>query len=75
MFATLSRAAYVRIIPFLLFMALLALRGNLPADTGIDLRWLYGLSTLLVGGLLLYECGYRILYNLRPRIWAVGAPL
>ena len=54
MFATLSRAAYVRIIPFLLFMALLALRGNLPADTGIDLRWLYGLSTLLVGGLLLW---------------------
>ena len=54
MLAKLSRSAYVRIIPFLLFMALLALRGNLPADIGIDPRWIYGLSTLLVGGLLLW---------------------
>lgn len=54
MFASLSRSAYVRIIPFILFMVLLALRGNLPADIGIDLRWLYGVSTLLVGGLLLW---------------------
>lgn len=54
MFASLSRSAYVRIIPFVLFMALLALRGNLPADIGFDPRWIYGISTLLVGGLLLW---------------------
>lgn len=50
----LSRSAYVRFVPFVLFMALLALRGNLPADTGFDVRWVYGLSTLLVGGMLLW---------------------
>lgn len=54
MFASLSRSAYRRIIPFVLFMALLAARGNLPADIGFDLRWIYGASTLLVGGLLLW---------------------
>lgn len=54
MFASISRSAYLRIVPFVLFMALLALRGNLPADIGIDLRWIYGLSTLFVGGLLLW---------------------
>lgn len=54
MFAKLSRSASVRIVPFVLFMALLALRGNLPADIGFDLRWIYGVSTLLVGGLLLW---------------------
>jgi CAAX prenyl protease-like protein len=52
MFASLSRSAYVRIIPFVLFMGLLAARGNLPQDIGFDLRWLYGLSTLIVGGAL-----------------------
>lgn len=54
MFASLSRSAYLRIIPFVLFMALLAARGNLPSDIGFDLRWIYGASTLLVGGLLLW---------------------
>ena len=56
MFAQLNRSAYLRIIPFVLFMALLAARGNLPADTSFDLRWIYGASTLLVGGLLLTSC-------------------
>lgn len=54
MLASLSRSAYVRLIPFVLFMALLALRGSLPGDIGFDVRWLYGVSTLLVGGLLLW---------------------
>ena len=50
----LSRAALLRVTPFALFIALLALRGALPADgaSGIDTRWLYGASVLLVGGLL-----------------------
>ncbi|KNZ34161.1 MAG: CAAX protease [Methylibium sp. NZG] len=49
-----SRAALVRVTPFVLFIALLALSGALPADGvgGIDTRWLYGASVLLVGGLL-----------------------
>lgn len=51
---TLSRAALARIAPFALFMALLALRGAVPADGswGFDPRWLYGATVLLVGGLL-----------------------
>jgi len=47
-----SRSALVRIAPFALFMALLALRGALPADVGFDARWIYGLTVLLVGALL-----------------------
>jgi hypothetical protein len=51
---SLSRAAWVRIAPFALFMALLALRGAAPADSswGFDTRWLYGLTVLAVGALL-----------------------
>jgi CAAX prenyl protease-like protein len=50
----LSRAALVRAAPFALFMLLLVLRGSLPADGswGIDPRWVYGGSVLLVGGVL-----------------------
>ncbi len=53
---TLNRAAIVRILPFGLFMLLLALRGMLgdTADSGIDARWVYGLNVVLVGGLLLW---------------------
>ena len=52
---TLSRAAWLRLLPFVVFMALLALRGLAPSDAswGFDTRWLYGLNLLLVGGLLL----------------------
>ena len=52
---TLSRAAWLRLLPFVAFMALLALRGFAPSDAswGFDTRWLYGLNLLLVGGLLL----------------------
>ena len=50
----LSRAAVARIVPFVAFMALLALRGALPdaGTEGFDPRWIYGLTVLLVGGLL-----------------------
>jgi CAAX prenyl protease-like protein len=48
----LSPAALARSIPFLVFMALLALRGYLPADLGVDARWIYGAQTLVVAGLL-----------------------
>jgi uncharacterized protein len=49
-----SRAALVRIAPFALFIALLALRDSMPADGswGMDPRWVYGVSVVLVGGLL-----------------------
>jgi CAAX prenyl protease-like protein len=57
-----SRAARVRTLPFLAFMLLLALRGWLPADGmwGIDPRWVYGLTVLVVGGMLL---GWRKEYG------------
>ena len=52
----LSRAAWLRILPFALFMALLALRAHWPpqAQALIDARWLYALNLPLVGGLLLW---------------------
>jgi len=50
---TLSRSAWVRIAPFALFMLLLAVRGALPASGALDARWIYGVSVLLVGGLLI----------------------
>ena len=50
----LSRAALLRLLPFLAFMALLALRSAAPMDNrwGFDARWLYGLNLLVVGGML-----------------------
>ena len=50
----LSRAALVRTVPFAAFMVLLAVRGNLPPEGafGVDPRWVYGLTVLVVGGLL-----------------------
>jgi CAAX prenyl protease-like protein len=51
---TLSPAALARVVPFAVFMLLLGLRGVLPdlGIAGFDPRWIYGLSVLLVGGLL-----------------------
>ena len=53
-FPSISRAALVRIVPFAVFMVLLALRGVIPDDGswGIDPRWVYGLTVVVVGGLL-----------------------
>ena len=50
----LSRAALVRTVPFVAFMLLLALRGSLSPQSalGLDPRWIYGLTVLVVGGLL-----------------------
>jgi len=52
----LSRSAILRILPFAVFMLMLALRGALPADgsAGIDPRWVYGWTVVLVGSLLLW---------------------
>ncbi|MES2099493.1 MAG: CAAX prenyl protease-related protein [Pseudomonadota bacterium] len=52
----LSRAAVARIVPFAAFMILLVARGEVPADGswGIDPRWVYGITVLVVGGLLAY---------------------
>jgi hypothetical protein len=50
----LSRGALARIVPFALFMVLLALRGSLPDDAGasVDPRWVYALGVVIVGGAL-----------------------
>jgi len=78
---TLSPAAYARIVPFAAFMALLALRGGLPETVNFDARWIYGLSVLLVGGLLAWywrDYGELARQNL-PRgsewLWSVGTGL
>ncbi len=49
-----SRSAWVRVLPFAVFMALLGLRGWAPADGswGFDARWLYGAQVVIVGALL-----------------------
>jgi len=49
-----SPAALARALPFAVFMALLALRGLMPDSAGFDARWIYGLSVLVVGGLLIW---------------------
>ncbi|MBB3194935.1 CAAX prenyl protease-related protein [Roseateles terrae] len=50
----LNAAAWARVLPFALFMGLLALRGAIPADNawGLDPRWLYALNLVAVGGAL-----------------------
>lgn len=76
----LSRAALVRVAPFALFMVLLALRGAMPADGswGFDPRWLYGVTVLLVGGLLLWlrreygELSAQLMPTLKETLLAVA---
>lgn len=55
MTTALSRAAWLRIAPFAVFILLLALRGVAPEDGswGIDSRWLYAVQVVLVSGLLM----------------------
>lgn len=50
----LSRAAWLRLLPFVAFMALLALRGWAETLTGtaFDARWLYAANLVVVGGML-----------------------
>lgn len=52
---TLNRPMLVRIVPFAVFMVLLAARGALPenASGGWDSRWVYAVSVVVVGGLLI----------------------
>jgi CAAX prenyl protease-like protein len=51
---TVSRPMLVRVAPFVVFMLLLALRGQAAAgDWGLDARWIYAASTVVVGGLLI----------------------
>lgn len=51
-----TRATMARCLPFFLFMALLMLRGALPADgsSPIDPRWVYGITVLVVGAALAF---------------------
>ena len=49
-----TRVALLRIVPFAVFMGMLAVRGALPDDGPIDPRWVYGWTVLLVSGLLLW---------------------
>jgi hypothetical protein len=73
----LSPAALARCIPFLVFMAFLALRGYWPAGLGLDARWVYGAQTVVVAGLLAgYWRGYgelarQNLPDARETGWAV----
>ncbi|MCV2350605.1 CAAX prenyl protease-related protein [Paucibacter sp. Y2R2-4] len=76
-----SSAALARIIPFAAFMGLLALRGLLPESQTLDPRWIYGLSVLVVGGLLAWywrEYGELVRQNLptrREALWSIGVGL
>jgi CAAX prenyl protease-like protein len=78
-----SRATRVRTLPFAAFILLLALRGALPADGswGIDPRWLYGLTVLVVSSMLLVwrknygELARQNLPDLRQVLTAVAVGL
>src|SRR5574337_1134195 len=80
---TMSRAAVVRVLPFAAYMALLGLRGAAPADGswGIDPRWIYGVTVLVVGGLLLAfrrdygELSRQTLPEARQALLAAGVGL
>jgi CAAX prenyl protease-like protein len=80
---SLSRGAWVRITPFALFMALLALRGAAPVDGswGIDPHWIYGLAVLTVGALLIVfrreygELAWQALPDAREALLAVAVGL
>ena len=68
----LNRAALARTVPFAAFMLLLAARGGVPADGswGIDPRWLYGITVLLVGALLAWF--WREYGELVAQTWPSG---
>jgi uncharacterized protein len=76
-----SRAALARIAPFALFMALLILRSQAPADGtwGFDPQWLYGASVVLAGAALAFfwreygELARQTLPDAREALLAVAA--
>ena len=73
---SLSRAALARVVPFAVFMALLALRGAVPADDspGFDPRWVYAATVLIVGALLAWywrDFGELVAQN-RPTLGELG---
>ena len=65
----LSRAAIARVAPFAVFMVLLVLRGAIaPGDAwGIDPRWIYGISLLVVCVTLAWF--WRDYGELVPQTW------
>ncbi len=74
------RAAFVRVAPFVAFMAFLGLRGLAPADGawgGLDPRWLYALQVAVPAGLLALwwreygELARQTLPTLRETLMAV----
>ena len=75
-----SRSALVRVIPFVVFMVLLALRGLAPADGswGFDPRWVYAATVLVVSGLMAWwwreygELARQTWPSLREAAWAVA---
>jgi uncharacterized protein len=76
------RAIQARAAPFALFMVLLALRGYLPDGLiGFDRQWLYAVSVVAVGGLLMYfwrdygELSRQVLPDLRELALAVASGL
>jgi hypothetical protein len=80
---SLSRDAWLRMAPFALFMALLALRGVASADSawGFDPQWLYAASVVGCGALLAWwwreygELARQTLPNLREALLAFGVGL
>lgn len=56
MSALTDRAVVTRALPFVVFMLLLGMRSLAPADGswGFDPRWLYGVTVIVVGALLLH---------------------
>jgi CAAX prenyl protease-like protein len=76
----LSCAAWLRIVPFILFMLLLGLRGNVPAGW-VDPRWIYALTLVAVGGMLLRfrgeygELDRQNLPSARETLLAIGVGL
>ena len=75
-----SRSALVRAVPFVVFMALLALRGLAPEDSswGFDTRWLYAAKVVVVGAMLTWwwreygELSHQTWPTARELSWAVA---
>ncbi|HEY9065643.1 MAG TPA: CAAX prenyl protease-related protein [Burkholderiaceae bacterium] len=70
-----NRAAQARIVPFAVFMVLLALRGFVPGDGtwGFDPRWLYGVTMLAIAALLAWY--WREYGELVRQTWPSGGEL